>query len=463
MTISKEKQLQQFIEKAIHKYGTMYNYANVIYVNSRTRVSIICAIHGEFTQTPSHHLTSNGCHKCTYIINGKNHRNTTDEFIVKAKQKHGDRYDYTNTIYVDTSTYATIRCMVHGLFQQTPNSHLAGNGCPICGKESTIQTRRSTTNEFIKKAYDIHGDKYIYDNTCYKNDRTKVIITCIEHGDFEQNPNAHLQGNGCTVCFNVKRKEMNILTLAEFVTKASTLHNNRYTYTNTTYINYLTKISITCSIHGDFEQTPHLHMYGSGCRRCAHVYVANAIRVTIHEFITRAHAIHNNTYLYDNVVYHTMHTPVEIICKKHGSFYQMPSSHLNGRGCGRCNSKRSIKSREWLSLIQLKHPNLHTGNHEHGEYRIPTTRYYADGYCPDTHTIYEFHGDFWHGNPAKFNSNEMNPLLNCTMGELYKRTLQKRDICLTLGYNYVEIWETQWNMFKKVIMRLQKKIHTQSP
>ena len=108
MTISKEKQLQQFIEKALRKYGTIYNYEKVVYVNSRTRVSIICAIHGEFTQTPSHHLISNGCHKCTYIINGKNNRNTTDEFIVKAKQKHGDRYDYTNTIYVFYSSSSII-------------------------------------------------------------------------------------------------------------------------------------------------------------------------------------------------------------------------------------------------------------------------------------------------------------------------------------------------------------------
>lgn len=77
--------------------------------------------------------------------------------------------------------------------------------------------------------------------------------------------------------------------------------------------------------------------------------------------------------------------------------------------------------------------------------------------------IFEFHGDFWHGNPAKFNSNEMNPLLNCTMGELYERTLQKRDICLTLGYKYVEIWETRWNIFKKVIMRRQQNIHTKGP
>ncbi len=92
-----------------------------------------------------------------------------------------------------------------------------------------------------------------------------------------------------------------------------------------------------------------------------------------------------------------------------------------------------------------------------GEYKIPNTNFKADGYCKKTNTIFEFHGDFWHGNPNKYNPNEINKVTKCTFGELYKKTLVKEKKIKKLGYNIVKMWESDWIKLIKVVRILQKK------
>jgi hypothetical protein len=122
-------------------------------------------------------------------------RKTTEEFIIDAYCKHGDRYNYRLVEYKNNKTKVKIICPIHGIFEQTPHGHLRGYGCLECGG-----SKRLTTEEFIKKAKDIHGDKYDYSLVEYKNNKTKVKIICHEHGPFEQTPNDHLKGFGCPKC-----------------------------------------------------------------------------------------------------------------------------------------------------------------------------------------------------------------------------------------------------------------------
>ena len=114
----------------------------------------------------------------------------TINFIEKAKAVHGDKYDYSKVEYVKAKEKVCIICQEHGEFWQTPNNHLRGEGCPFC-----YGSKKLTTEEFISKAKQIHGNKYDYSNVNYVNKYTKVCIICPEHGEFWQKPSNHLKGN----------------------------------------------------------------------------------------------------------------------------------------------------------------------------------------------------------------------------------------------------------------------------
>lgn len=122
---------------------------------------------------------------------------TQAEFLNRAKQVHGDQYDYSQAVYKNMSTKVKIICPKHGPFMQTPNNHLSGKGCPVCGGHQLM-----TQEQFIKKAKRVHGDRYDYSKVKYVNSKTKVTIICPIHGPFEQEANSHLQGFRCPKCYN---------------------------------------------------------------------------------------------------------------------------------------------------------------------------------------------------------------------------------------------------------------------
>lgn len=133
----------------------------------------------------------------------------SEYFIQRAKQVHGDRYDYSKTHYVDAITPITIICKKHGEFQQNPSNHLQGANCPQCGIEAIKKKERITTEEFIKKAKKIHGDEYDYSKVKYVNSLTKILIHCNKCGnDFWQYPVVHLSGHGCPICHSSRLEEL---------------------------------------------------------------------------------------------------------------------------------------------------------------------------------------------------------------------------------------------------------------
>ena len=95
-----------------------------------------------------------------------------------------------------------------------------------------------------------------------------------------------------------------------------------------------------------------------------------------------------------------------------------------------------------------------------GEFVVPETRYRADGYCKETNTVYEYHGDYWHGNPKKFNKDEINKSSKKTFGELYEQTLKRENEIRTLGYNLVVMWESDWLRLNRYVRKLQQKCKT---
>lgn len=123
-------------------------------------------------------------------------RKTTEQFIEQATKVHNGKYAYTNTIYINNKIKVNIVCRKHGIFSQEPSAHLKGQGCPHCA----IVGGKLDTEKFIRKASEVHGDKYKYDDVEYKDSVTKVVIICKKHGKFKQRPNDHIQGKGCSKC-----------------------------------------------------------------------------------------------------------------------------------------------------------------------------------------------------------------------------------------------------------------------
>ena len=211
-----------FVAQARKIHGNKYDYSKVEYVNSKTKVCIICPKHGEFWQIPYNHLKGFGCCQCGHEKTNASKMSNTQDFIKKAKQVHGDKYDYSKVEYIKSDIKVCIICPKHGEFWQTPNKHLYGDGCPKCGHENVWTTRgRITTEEFIKRAKEIHGDKYDYSKVEYVNSNTNVCILCPKHGEFWQIPWTHLRGSGCWKCGIEKLSNIRKYTTDDFIKKAS--------------------------------------------------------------------------------------------------------------------------------------------------------------------------------------------------------------------------------------------------
>lgn len=193
-------------------------------------------------------------------------RLTTEEFIIRARNLHGDRYDYSLVEYIGSKSKVKIICPEHGIFEQTPSNHSSlKNGCSLCAIDRKAKQQYLTTEEFIKNSREIHGDRYNYSLVKYAGVNTPVKITCSEHGVFKQTPNNHINmKQGCPQCGGTSR-----LTNKEFIIRAAEIHGDRYSYSLVEYANNKSKVNIICPDHGVFEQTPHAHLRGQGCPQCA--------------------------------------------------------------------------------------------------------------------------------------------------------------------------------------------------
>jgi hypothetical protein len=353
----------------------------------------------------------------------------TEEFIKKARNIHNDRYDYSKTKYINSSTKVIITCRIHGDFLQTPNKHLSGRNCAKCAK-----CYHYTTDEFIIQANSIYHNKYDYSKTKYINSITEIIIICKIHGEFKLTPNKHLGGQGCKKCnFNyVKNTE-------KFIEQANIIHNYKYDYSKTNYINNYTKVIITCKIHGDFKQTPANHISGRGCYFCS----LEDKSYDTNEFIRKASLIHNNKYDYSKSIYIRATSVLIIICPIHGEFKQTANQHLTGHGCRKCAALSISKPEiEWLDCLNILEENRQK------RIKIKNKIFKVDGFDPETNTVYEFYGDFWHGNPSRYLSEDINLANKRSFGDLYHATIEREELLKSAGYNLITIWESDYKNTK---------------
>ena len=189
---------------------------------------------------------------------------TTEEWIEKAKLVHGNTYDYSNTVYKSANDKLNIKCKIHGDFSQRASAHLSGQGCKVCGRIRTNELQRKDPKNFIKECETIHNFKYDYSKTEYKGAHEKIIVICKIHGEFSQVAHSHLEGYGCPSCAIASRTK----SIEKFIEDANNIHNNRYNYSKSEYINSEEKVCIICEKHGEFWQTPANHLSYHGCPKC---------------------------------------------------------------------------------------------------------------------------------------------------------------------------------------------------
>lgn len=251
----------EFIKRCIETHGDCYDYTSTIYVKSSEKVTIRCLKHGDFLQYPRDHIRGHGCPKCKKV-----EHITTSEFIKRAKDYHGDRYDYSNSVYVNQKTLVSVTCNDHGPFLVRPANHWKGVGCPVCRGP---KKKPHNTKQFIKDAKKIHGDRYDYSKSVYTKNKDQITVICKKHGEFSLTPKDHKRGNGCPKCGQNQRLGDRRVSFDEFCKRANEIHNNKYKYHDDTYSGTHNKVNIICHKHGYFEQIAKNHLIGAGCPTCS--------------------------------------------------------------------------------------------------------------------------------------------------------------------------------------------------
>ncbi|HUU89533.1 MAG TPA: DUF723 domain-containing protein [Candidatus Glassbacteria bacterium] len=361
-------------------------------------------------------------------------KQTQEEFIRKSKAIFGNMYDYTKVEYIKSTANVILICKKHGKFKVQPAAHLCyKRGCLACkGVKHNVAS-------FLELANKIHGDKYSYDLvTEIKNVRKyKVKIACPLHGVFEQLPDKHINAKqGCPKCSKSARRDLQYV-----IKKANKIHGNKYDYSKAHFTKMFDKIEIICSKHGSFWQIPsnHIHITNKmGCPDCA----LEDSRIKPDAFIERCKVVHNDKYDYSETKYTIMTKKIEIICPKHGSFFQKASSHLLGKnGCPNCYKCISDKETKWLDLLKIP-KNKRNVSIKNGD-----KKYNVDALVDNI--VYEFYGDYWHGNPNVYSHKMINKHNKIPFINLYQQTIKREKELIKLGYDIVSIWESDFQSSNK--------------
>lgn len=324
-----------------------------------------------------------------------------EKFIAKAKEIHGDKYDYSLIIANEPNSILSkvkIICPVHGVFETSFGNHVYNKtGCPKCSG-----VYQPTNEEFIERLKEVLKDKnYDYSQVQYVNSKTKVGIICHEknvlgneHGIFYAKPNHLLEGHGCPNCAHRH------LTTEEWIVMARKVHGDKYDYSKIEYHNNQNeKQSIIChkldelgEEHGEFIQALGSHLNGVGCPKCN-----KGVKADKNEFVRRAKKIHGEKYDYSKFVYVNARTVGTILCNIHGAFRQTPWVHLKGCGCPRCKHSR-LEDRVARNLESV-------GLDYQMQVYIERGKQTVDFYVPEKKVYIECQGE-QHYHPTSFTGHE---------------------------------------------------------
>lgn len=351
-------------------------------------------------------------------------RLTADQFLETVRGIHGDKFDYSKVAFTNMQGYLTVTCPTHGDFSPRAVDFFRGSGCRKC-HDLTRNTNKITPFEvFVERAREAHGDLYQYHRESYKTFSAKTKITCISHGDFWQTGRSHTtHGGRCPKCLNRN------VDVREYLNIASTKHQGRFTYPSIEkeYETLGSLITITCPTHGDYLQTAGQHLKTEfSCRSCA----TQGNLTTTSEFVEKARSVHGDTYDYSKVLIgSTSRDRVEIVCKKHGSFWQSAVMHTSaGSGCSACSTIFSKPHQKVVKLLE----DLGYGGELSVNNRSLIKPYEVDIYIPSKKLAIEVNGIYWHST----NSVEQ-------LGYAKRRHKHKLDLCRAAGVGLLQVTDLE--------------------
>lgn len=334
--ITKAEMLKRFIDA----HGDTYSYDFSNYNGAASSIQIKCPLHDWFPQICEVHSTGVGCPDCGSIKTAESRRMSFAEFLTRSIERFGEKYHFIENSWSGINQRIGYICVKHGMKTMLASAHLKSpTGCKECSTEQRGLSTRLTQHQFIQRSKLVHKDKYDYTLTKYQGSDVKVDIICPEHRVFRQNPSTHLSGAGCKRCADIeigkKRKEQ---SEEGFWSQVEAVHGNTYDLSKVVYNGVTEDIIVGCSVHKNFTIQAGSFKNGRGCKECGRERTRQARNSTLSEFITKAKAIHGDTYIYDNVNYINAKTNVMITCRIHDGFPQQPTNHLAGNGCPACGN-----------------------------------------------------------------------------------------------------------------------------
>lgn len=431
--MAKKLTQEQYIKKAETKWGHVYDLSKIIYVSSAEKICVVCKTHGDFFVGAAAFLAGRGCKLCGYINISRALKKSTTQVIGDFAKVHGGQYVYSEVEYAGAFVPVKIICKTHGAFFQSPTNHLSGAGCPKCAGLKISAHQSQGVDLFIKRALEIHGDLYTYDNAVYKSVATKIQITCRVHGDFWMLPSNHLRGAGCRRCGDKKRGASRTQKCAASILDTfAKKHNGVYSYESFVYAGCETRSTITCRIHGDFTQTPRNHAAGRGCPACRLISIGATKQKTQQETLSQFMDVHGTRYDYSNFVYKKTTQPVIINCVKHGAFKITPNKHIQGQGCPKCAHHISNAETDLSEFVK----SLGFSPELNSRKIVPPKE--LDIYIPEKNVAIEFNGVYWHGDDIKPKS--------------YHK--EKTVACAAKGIRLIHVLESEWDTRRPQIEKM---------
>lgn len=379
---------------------------------------------------------------------------TQIEILRRFNCLHSDRYDYSAFVFKGVDTKSTIICLEHGEFKQSPYQHYnRKQGCPLCAHELRNKTKKKRLSaSMIEDFEEVHGDMYDYSKAVYETAVSKVVIICMDHGEFLQSPNKHKQGRGCPTCANDSwdDQQAKMGNLELFESKCLKAGRSKEEIDECGFTKMQMNVKFTCDKHGEYNISGFRASAGARCPKCS---VEDAGRqkakLSADKFTDRANTVHGGKYDYNKTEYIAAKKKVVITCQKHGDFTQSPDSHLRGNGCSSCSSnvsKAELKIREFLTQLNVEF--------DHSVPGLAGRREHVDILIKGSNLALEYNGLYFHS--ERVENSELTKHMES--GWARSHMINKQNSCRKKGIDLLHIMENDDEVIikKLLINRLGK-------
>ena len=318
-----------------------YDYSKVEYINSRTKVEVICKEHGSFHITPNNLLNGCGCMKCYDARRGKSLKLTksSDTFIQRVREV-SPQYDYSKVEYTNNKTKVEVICKEHGSFFAQPNTLLRGCGCMKCYDARRGKSVKLTYDKFKKKLLEQDKGHLSIKDEDYKGSFEPLVFTCSIHGVQYTNKAYNLIESryGCPKCGKDMAPINTTTSFEDLVKRLEKRYKGKITIYENTYTTLSNDIKANCKLHGDFISKPNLMLKNNhGCPSCNLENRGKKRIMPFSEFLEKANKQFNNKYTYLEETYTKSKAKMKAICPTHGIIDILPYKHLRQEyGCYLC-------------------------------------------------------------------------------------------------------------------------------